>query len=92
MMGVVYLAHDPDLGRDFALKVIQLPQGVSDGDRAGFEKRFFAEAQSAARLTHPGIVIVHNVGRDAVSGALFMALQLLPGRTKRRSRTRGLER
>jgi serine/threonine-protein kinase len=81
MMGVVYLAKDPDLGRDIALKVIQLPPGASADDRAGFEQRFFAEAQSAARLTHPGIVIVHDVGRDAASGALFMALQLLPGRT-----------
>ena len=81
MMGVVYLAKDPDLGRDIALKVIQLPHGATDEERANFEQRFFAEAQSAARLTHPGIVIVHDVGRDASTGALFMALQLLPGRT-----------
>ena len=81
MMGVVYLATDPDLGRDIALKVIQLPHGATDEERANFEQRFFAEAQSAARLTHPGIVIVHDVGRDASTGALFMALQLLPGRT-----------
>jgi len=81
MMGVVYLAKDPDLGRDIALKVIQLPLGATATDRAGFEQRFFAEAQSAARLTHPGIVIVHDVGRDSASGALFMALQLLPGQT-----------
>jgi len=81
MMGVVYLAKDPDLGRDIALKVIQLPLGASDSERASFEQRFFSEAQSAARLSHPGIVIVHDVGRDANTGALFMALQLLPGRT-----------
>jgi serine/threonine-protein kinase len=81
MMGVVYLAKDPDLGRDIALKVIQLPLGANAAEREGFEKRFFAEAQSAARLTHPGIVIVHDVGRDPASGALFMALQLLPGQT-----------
>ena len=81
MMGVVYLAHDPDLGRDIALKVIQLPPGASGPERASFEQRFFSEAQSAARLTHPGIVIVHDVGRDSTSGALFMALQLLPGQT-----------
>jgi serine/threonine-protein kinase len=81
MMGVVYLARDPDLGRDIALKVIQLPLGATAAEREGFERRFFAEAQSAARLTHPGIVIVHDVGRDPVSGALFMALQLLPGQT-----------
>ncbi len=81
MMGVVYLAHDPDLGRDIALKVIQLPPGASAPERASFEQRFFSEAQSAARLAHPGIVIVHDVGRDISTGALFMALQLLPGQT-----------
>jgi serine/threonine protein kinase len=81
MMGVVHLAKDPDLGRDIALKVIQLPPGATESERASFEQRFFAEAQSAARLTHPGIVIVHDVGRDPTSGALFMALQLLPGQT-----------
>jgi serine/threonine-protein kinase len=81
MMGVVYLANDPDLGRDIALKVIQLPPGATGPERASFEQRFFSEAQSAARLTHPGIVIVHDVGRDPATGALFMALQLLPGQT-----------
>ena len=81
MMGVVYLALDPDLGREIALKVIHLPLGASEADRSGFEQRFFSEAQSAARLTHPGIVIVHDVGRDTATGSLFMALQLLSGRT-----------
>lgn len=81
MMGVVYRAHDPDLGRDIAIKVIQYPGGPNDPDRAGFEERFFAEARSAARLSHPGIVIVHDVGRDGPTGAPFMALQLVPGRT-----------
>lgn len=81
MMGVVYLARDPDLGRDIALKVIQLPPGASETDRARFELRFFAEAQSAARLTHPGIVTVHDVGRDPTTGGLYMALQLVPGQT-----------
>jgi serine/threonine-protein kinase len=80
MMGVVYEAHDPVLGRDIALKVIQVALGVSDGERESYERRFFAEARAAARLTHAGIVVVHDVGRDANSGALFMALELLRGR------------
>ena len=81
MMGVVYLARDPDLGRDIALKVIQIPQGANEADRSTFEQRFFSEARSAARLTHPGIVIVHDVGRDPASGVLYMGLQLLSGQT-----------
>lgn len=81
MMGVVYLANDPDLGRDIALKVIQVPAGANEAVRAEFEQRFFSEAKSAARLSHPGIVTVHDVGRDPVTGSLYMALQLLPGQT-----------
>lgn len=80
-MGVVYLAHDPDLGREIALKVIQLPGGSTDEELLSFEERFFAEARSAARLSHPGIVIVHDVARDTASGAPFMALQFVPGKT-----------
>lgn len=81
MMGVVYEAHDPALGRDVALKVIQLAFGVAEEDRQAFEQRFFSEARTAARLSHPGIVVVHDVGRDSSSGAIFMALELLRGRT-----------
>jgi eukaryotic-like serine/threonine-protein kinase len=80
MMGVVYEAHDPVLGRDIALKVIQGVLGATEEERQGFERRFFAEARAAARLTHPGIVVVHDVGRDPDSGVLYMALELLRGR------------
>jgi serine/threonine-protein kinase len=80
-MGVVYEAHDPGLGRPIALKVIQGALGDTHDDRRVFEQRFFTEARAAARLTHPGIVVVHDVGRDPDSGALYMALELLRGRT-----------
>jgi hypothetical protein len=80
-MGVVYAAHDPVLGRDIALKVIQLGLGIQREELEKFEQRFFVEARTAARLSHPGIVVVHDVGRDAASGALFMALELLKGET-----------
>jgi serine/threonine-protein kinase len=80
MMGVVYEAHDPVLGRDIALKVIQGALGATEEERQRFEQRFFVEARAAARLTHPGIIVVHDVGRDADSGALYMALELLRGR------------
>ncbi len=76
-MGVVFEAYDPDLGRTIALKTL-LP--VPKEEREAFEQRFFAEAR-AARLAHPGIVIVHDVGRDAATGTLFLALEFLEGRT-----------
>ena len=80
MMGVVYEVHDPALGRTIALKTIHLAAG-SVGDREEYERRFLAEARIAARLSHPGIVVVHDVGRDEDKGILFIALEHLHGRT-----------
>ncbi len=78
-MGVVYEARDPVLDRTVALKVVQPP---ARGDEArAYEERFLAEARIAAALHHPGIVVVHDVGRDPSTGALFIALELLRGET-----------
>jgi hypothetical protein len=79
-MGVVYEAWDPDLGRTIALKTVGA-FSLSKGERRKYERRFQAEARAAARLSHPGIVVVHDVGRDAKSGLLFMALEYLEGET-----------
>ena len=78
-MGVVYEARDPALDRTVALKVIQ---SSMEGEAARvFEERFLAEARIAAALQHPGIVVVHDVGRDPASGTLFIALELVRGQT-----------
>jgi serine/threonine-protein kinase len=79
-MGIVYEARDPALGRTIALKTIQAAIAGRQ-DREAFERRFFAEAQVAAKLQHPGIVVVHDVGRDTASGTLYIALEYLKGRT-----------
>jgi serine/threonine-protein kinase len=81
MMGVVYEAGDPSLNRTIALKVIRLIFAVSDQEQESFERRFLSEARIAARLTHPGIVIVHDVGRDPDTGVLYIALERLAGST-----------
>jgi len=78
-MGVAYEARDPALDRTIALKVIQ-PSAEGDEARV-FEERFLAEARIAAALQHPGIVVVHDVGRDPSSGVLFLALELVRGQT-----------
>jgi serine/threonine protein kinase len=78
-MGVVYEAHDPALSRKVALKTIQ--PVLDPKDKEAFEQRFFAEARIAARLSHPGIVVVHDVGRDPDTGMLYIALEHLTGRT-----------
>lgn len=79
-MGVVYEANDPALGRTIALKTIH-PAIAGKQDREAFETRFFTEARETARLQHPGIVVVHDVGRDSETGTLFIALEHLRGRT-----------
>jgi serine/threonine protein kinase len=78
-MGIVYEARDPVLDRTVALKVVQ-PSARGEEAQA-FEERCLAEARIAAALHHPGIVVVHDVGRDPATGALFIALELLRGET-----------
>ena len=81
MMGVVYEAHDPALDRTIALKVIRLTFAATEKERETFEQRFMTEARAAAGLSHPGIVVVHEVDRDPETGLLYLALEYLPGTT-----------
>src|SRR5262249_2073666 len=72
-MGVVYLARDLALDRPAALKMILAGAHAGPEDLA----RFRHEAQAAARLTHPGIVRVYQVGGH--QGLPFLALEFCPG-------------
>jgi hypothetical protein len=87
MMGVVYEALDPALGRTVALKVIHLAFPVTPEEASTFEQRFLSEARIAGRLSHPGIVVVHDAGRDAATGTLYIAMERLEGRTLAQSPT-----
>jgi hypothetical protein len=80
-MGVVYKALDPALGRAIALKTVHLAFSVPEAERANYEERFLSEARIAAALSHPGIVVVHDVGRDPGSDTLYIALEYLRGKT-----------
>ena len=77
--GQVYLAYDPRLDRDVALKVLKL----SDRDERVME-RFFREARAAARLDHPNIAAVYDAGHD--TGKCWIAYQYVKGRTLLRQR------
>ena len=80
-MGVVYEAEDTVLARTVAVKTIDLTFAAGEKVRTDFERRFFTEARVAAQLSHPGIVVCHDVGKDATSGKLFIVFEHLKGRT-----------
>lgn len=81
MMGVVYKAKDARSNKAVALKVIRLAMAVSEEQQKTFERRFVEEAQIVARLDHPSIVAVYEIGRDPEEKAPFIAFEYLEGRT-----------
>jgi serine/threonine-protein kinase len=78
-MGVVYKARDPLLDRVVAVKTIVSPQQQGRRVRSAFLERFQREAKAAAKMSHPAIVTIFDVGVDEESGAPFMVLEYLPG-------------
>jgi tetratricopeptide (TPR) repeat protein len=76
-MGTVWAAYDPELDRRVALKVLR-PGGAATSVLAARLRR---EAQVMARLSHPNVVPVHDVG--AFGDQLFVAMELVPGATLR---------
>ncbi|MGH7162900.1 MAG: serine/threonine-protein kinase, partial [Planctomycetota bacterium] len=79
--GVVYKARDPQLDRVVAVRAVAVPPGLTEAQRAGFERRFFEEARRAASLSHPGLVVAHDVGKDPASGLLFVVFEYVEGIT-----------
>ena len=78
--GRVYLAVDPDLDRQVALKV---PKFTSQfGGKAGgpLVEALFREARTAARLKHPGIVTIYDVGHDDQAGC-YVAMEYVEGKS-----------
>jgi tetratricopeptide (TPR) repeat protein len=74
-MGVVYAAYDPRLDRRVALKLVH--HDVAPG--RAVEARLIREAQAMARLSHPNVVQIHEVG--VWDGRIFIAMELVAGRT-----------
>ena len=79
-MGRVYLASDPELGRDVAIKVLRLDQAGSARD--AYIARFRNEARAAARFNHPNVVSVHDAGVDTTLGP-YLIYEFIPGLTLR---------
>lgn len=72
-MGTVYLADDVELNRQVAIKVLSTPEMTED-----LRRRMIREAQIIARLEHPGIVPVHDVG-ELPDGRVFYAMKFVRG-------------
>jgi len=73
-MGEVWLAHDEELDRDVAIKVLRPGKNESSGGG-----RMLREAQAMARLRHPNVVTVHDVG--TWNERVFVAMEYVRGRT-----------
>ncbi len=76
-MGIVYSAFDPRLDRSIALKVLH--SGGGGSLVGGDDGRLLREAQAMARLSHPNVVGVHDVG--TIDDRVFVAMELVTGGT-----------
>ena len=74
-MGTVYRGYDPLLDRDVAVKVLA-PHLVRETESVG---RFQREARAAAKLNHPNIVTIYDVGQD--DGYYYFVMEYVPGQT-----------
>jgi eukaryotic-like serine/threonine-protein kinase len=76
-LGHIWIAHDPDLDRDVALKEIRPEHGDQDET---VRMRFLGEARITGRLEHPGVVPVYELSQDS-AGRPFYAMRFIQGRT-----------
>lgn len=74
-MGVVHEAEDTRLGRRVAVKILTAVEGLAEDDEA--RDRFLREAQALARIDHPGVVTLLDVG--VADGTPYLVMQVLDG-------------
>ncbi|MCB9756212.1 MAG: serine/threonine protein kinase [Myxococcales bacterium] len=91
-MGVVYAAYDPELDRKVALKLLRPELARDEGFSSGAEARarLVREAQALAKLSHPNVVAIYDVGERA--GGVWLAMEFVDGVTlgtwlKKKART-----
>jgi tetratricopeptide (TPR) repeat protein/tRNA A-37 threonylcarbamoyl transferase component Bud32 len=78
-MGLVLAAYDPDLDRKVAVKLLR-PDAYDATSREGRE-RMLREARALAKLSHPNVIAIHEVG--TVDDRIFLAMEFAPGGTLR---------
>jgi hypothetical protein len=74
-MGTVYLAHDPQLAREVAVKLPRL--GALSGESDPLRQRFLREARAAAAVRHPHVCPIHDVGEHA--GQPYVVMDYVEG-------------
>lgn len=77
-MSVVYEGRDPKIGRVVAIKTVPLSSEFEGGDLDQAKRRFYREAETAGRLSHPNIVTIYDVGEE--HDLAYIAMEYLAGR------------
>ncbi len=77
-MGLVYLAHDPKIERQVAIKTIHKSAALPEAEAEESRQRFMREAQAAGKLIHQGIVTIFDVGED--QGISYIAMEYIEGK------------
>jgi serine/threonine-protein kinase len=77
-MGIVYLGKDPKIGRVVAIKTMALSQEFDPEELKDVKERFFREAETAGRLTHPNIVTIYDAGEE--HDLAYIAMEFLKGK------------
>jgi serine/threonine-protein kinase len=76
-MGVVYLGKDPKISRVVAIKTMALSQEFEADELEDVKERFFREAETAGRLSHPNIVTIFDAGEE--HDLAYIAMEFLKG-------------
>ncbi|HED34544.1 MAG TPA: CHASE2 domain-containing protein [Gammaproteobacteria bacterium] len=76
-MGAVYLGKDPKISRIVAIKTMALSQEFEDDELRNVKERFFREAETAGRLSHPHIVTIYDAGEE--HDLAYIAMEFLKG-------------
>jgi serine/threonine-protein kinase len=77
-MGAVYLGKDPKIGRVVAIKTMALSQEFDEDELVEVKERFFREAETAGRLSHPNIVTIFDAGEE--HDLAYIAMEFLKGK------------
>jgi serine/threonine-protein kinase len=77
-MGVVYGGKDPKIGRVVAIKTMALSAEFEAEELVEAKERFFREAETAGRLTHPNIVTIYDAGEE--HDLCYIAMEFLKGK------------